>query len=71
MTDDLFTAIEAHLELHKERMRGRKRFQAAMTRAEWESDLWAAIRPFLHSADDYRAAAGFMAAMLRGRDRGQ
>lgn len=64
---DLFTQIDTYLE----RMRDRARFVAAMERAEWEHELWDSIRPFIRSPDDYRAAAGFMAAMLRGRDRGQ
>ena len=64
---DLFSEIDTFLE----RMRARQREVAAMQRHEWEQELWSSIRPFLRTVDDYRAAAGFMAAMLRGRDRGE
>jgi hypothetical protein len=67
----LFVDIDRHLEEHVERMRSRARFVAAMERSHWERELWQSIRPFLRSAEDHRAAAGFMAAMLRGRDRGE
>lgn len=63
MSGDLFDAIDMHLE----RERDRKRFQTAMLRAEWEQELWQAIRPFLRSPADHRHAAAFMAAMLRER----
>lgn len=69
MTKDLFDAIGAHLAHELERGRARTRFQSAMRHAEWEHELWAAIRPFLHSPAEHRAAAAFMAAMLRERAR--
>jgi hypothetical protein len=45
-------------EEHKAKMDARRGFRAAMVIAELHAELWAAsIRPFIQSADDYRAAA--------------
>jgi hypothetical protein len=62
---DLFTAIAEHLEHHAERSRRRTVVDAAMARAGSEFELWAALRPFLRSADDHRAAAAFLAEWTR------
>lgn len=69
MVSDLFEQIEGFLEDHKDRMRERHKFVAAMTEAEYHAELWDAVRPFIKSPSQYRHAAAFMAAMLRERSR--
>lgn len=64
---DLYVDIEQYLAQHVERMARRQEFTAAMDRATWERELWEAIAPFIKSPAQYRAGAGFMAAMLRER----
>ena len=62
---DLFIAIDTYLQQHAERSRRRDVLDTALARGRWERNLWRAIAPFVHSADDYRAAAIFMAHMTR------
>ena len=62
---DLFAAIDAHLDAHAEKMAGRARLVAASERSRYDRELWAAIRPFVRSESDFRAAATFMAHMTR------
>lgn len=66
--DDLFRDLDAFLEQHKERMRDRAKFQAAMQVADFHDELWDSIRPFVRTPDEYRAAADFMLKMLRSRE---
>jgi hypothetical protein len=69
MVSDLFTAIAEHLERHAETSRRRDILHAAMARTGSEFELWAALRPFLRSAHDHRAAAAFLAEWTRQRAR--
>ena len=66
---DLFDAIEAHLEAHAARASRQREVSTATARAKWERHLWEAIRPFIRTEADFRAAAGFMAHMTRERSR--
>jgi hypothetical protein len=49
--------------------RRRDILHAAMARTGSEFELWAALRPFLRSAHDHRAAAAFLAEWTRQRAR--
>lgn len=65
----LFDEISAHLAERQATLAERQRFGRAMAHAHWEVELWEAIAPFLRSPAEQRAAAAFMAAMLRERAR--
>ena len=66
---ELFDDIEQHLEAHAQKMARRAMLRDAEVRGRFEKELWAAIRPFVSSPDDFRAAATFMAHMTRAHAR--
>jgi hypothetical protein len=69
MNGPLFDDIDALLADRRGVLEGRRKFATAMTEAEYQAELWEAIRPFVRGPNDYRAAYTFMAAMLRERSR--
>lgn len=66
---ELFDDIDALLEEHAEKRASLARLRNAEARGRFEKELWAAIRPFVQSEADFRAAAAFMAHMTRAHAR--